>query len=204
MTSYDKISETNEEWKPIDPSISLDELIGILTKANVPLDQYGKGAAKKVDNLHKELTQGESVMRVGSNYELSRDVNLVWVDVICTLSNGDVFILREDRQEFKDGRTRRRSLPSSLGEKMKADEDTSLAAMRALSEEIGVDTVDGLYEIGEESKKFTPDTYPGLESTYKSTSYVALIPEAAYKAEGYVEYQAEKDNFYVWEFLRSA
>lgn len=199
-----EIPQNNDQWCPISPSIPLDDFIDLLTKAGIPLDEFGKGAAKSIENLHKELSTGESVMSVNDSYEITRDVNVVWIDVLSTLSNGDVYILREDRQEFKDGRVRKRSTPSSLGEKMQAGEDLDTAIPRALSEEIGVNTIDALYKIGEEKKKFTPPTYPGLETTYASYTYVAVIPESAYLVDGYVEHQTEKDNYYVWDLLHRA
>lgn len=194
---------TSDGWRPIDPSIGYRELVDILTKARVPIEEYGQGGAKTIQNLHKELMSGESVMRVSDKYELTRDVNVVWIDVVCSLSNGDVYLLREDRQEFKDGRIRRRSTPSSLGEKMQPGEDLDQAIMRALSEEIGVDAIETLHKVGESEEKFTPPTFPGLETTYTSYSYVAVLPEAAFVADGYVEHQAEKDNYYVWDLIHS-
>lgn len=197
-----EVSRSNpDNWRRIDPSIGYYELVEILTKARVPLDEYGQGAAKTIQNLHKELMSGESVMHVSGNFELTRDVNVVWIDVLCTHSSGNVYILREDRQVFKDGRVRMRSTPSSLGEKMQAGEDLDTAICRALEEEIGVTAIDSLYKIGEEKEKFTPPTYPGLESTYSSHTYVVVIPESAYSPDGYVEHQTEKDNYYVWDLI---
>lgn len=204
MRNHEVTRNKHDGWQPIDPSIGYYEFVDILTRARVPLDDYGKGAAKTIQNLHREVVSGESVMQVNDTYELTRDVNVVWIDVVCSLSNGDVYLLREDRQEFKDGRVRRRSTPSSLGEKMQAGEDLDQAIIRALSEEIGVNAIDGLYKVSESKEKFTPPTFPGLETTYASHSYVAVLPEAAFIAEGYVEHQAEKDNYYVWDLLHRA
>lgn len=201
MKSHEIDPSNSDRWRPIDPSIGYCEFVDILTKARIPLDEYGKGGAKTIQNLHKEVLSGESVMHVNDNYELTRDVKVVWIDVLCTLSNGDVYILREDRQVFKDGRVRKRSTPSSLGEKMQAGEALDTAINRALDEEIGVTKIDSLHKIGEEKEKFTPPTYPGLETTYSSYSYVAVIPESAFATEGYVEHQAEKDNYYVWDLI---
>lgn len=203
MKSHEIDPSNPDRWRTIDPSIGYYEFVDILTKARVPIDEYGTGAAKTIQNLHKELSSGESIMHVNDNHELTRDVNVVWIDVLCTLDNGDVYILREDRQEFKDGRVRKRATPSSLGEKMQAGENLDIAIYRALDEEIGVKTIGSLHKINEEKEKFTPPTYPGLETTYASYSYVAVLPEDAFVAEGYVEHQAEKDNYYVWDLLHS-
>lgn len=119
--------------------------------------------------------------------------------MLCELSDGSVYHLREDRQEFKDGRTKRRQLDSSIGEKLKPSENTEVAVQRALSEELGVNNSQSLYSIGYSERTFMPDAFPGIEGTYKMHKYVSMIPETAFIAEGYVEYQTDKTNYYTWD-----
>jgi ADP-ribose pyrophosphatase YjhB (NUDIX family) len=194
----------HSSWRLLPPTTTLEELTDILQNAGIPLDEYGKGRAKHVANLYEELVGGESRLRVNDLHEISRSVTVVWVDVVCTLENGDVYILREDRQEFHDGRIKKRTLPSSLGEKLKDEEDLDGAAVRALQEELGVNEVENLYAVGSKDEQRLSDTYPGLANHYSTHSYVAVIPATSFQPKGYVEYQAEKNNFYVWELLHSA
>ena len=84
---------------------------------------------------------------------------------------------------------------------MKPDELPEDAAVRALSEEIGVSSVLSHYVIGEEEKMYTPPTYPGLESRYSTFSHLVQIGASDFKPDGYIEYQEDKVNYYVWKQL---
>ena len=199
ITSAFKSTNNNPEQLLADPSITLEELKQLMIEANVPVNEYGRGEAKDIDDLQKEISDGECTIAVAHDGTLTRQVKPVWVNVLCRLGDGRIMVLREEKQVFKDGRVRKRNLPSSLGEKLKAGESTDDAALRALKEEIGVIEVTTMEKVHEESRTFTPPTFPGIKSTYSSTFYDVVIPESAYDAEGYVEYQLKKDNYYVWD-----
>ncbi len=180
--------------------ITLEELLQKLVHAGIPVEQYGTGVAKTVPHLLAEIHEGESLMSVNDKGEIFRDVNVVWADVICTVADGTTYVLKEDRQEFKDGRVKRRNLNSSLGEKLKPGEIPDEAVNRAIEEELGItEPLEGVYYLGYQESVVTPDTYPGLESSYQFHKYATIIPETSFKPEGYVEYQQDKTNYYVWE-----
>jgi len=53
---------------------------------------------------------------------------VLWVDVINIRPNGDIYLLKEDRQEFHGRlKPKRRKLQSSIGEKLKPGEDPAAA-----------------------------------------------------------------------------
>ncbi|MDB5180458.1 MAG: hypothetical protein JWO54_216 [Candidatus Saccharibacteria bacterium] len=183
--------------------ITLDQLMEKLIAGNVPVDQFGVGNAKTVLHLLTEIVEGETVMTIDDNHNVYRNVNVLWADVLCELADGKVYILREDRQEFKDGRVKRRALGSSIGEKLKPSESPEDAINRALQEELGVKTIDRIHKIGYNERTFIPDPFPGLESSYQMHKFVTVIPESEFKSEGYVEYQQDKTNYYVWELLNN-
>ena len=179
-----------------------DQLLEVLVRAEVPVDDFGTGPAKTVQHLLDEVQSGESVIHVQKTGEILRELRVLWVDVMCELSNGDIYVLREDRQEFKDGRVKRRALNASLGEKLKPGETPEDAVQRALEEELGVQRITNVYDTGYEEKTLTPDTYPGVKSSYQFYKFATVIPESEFKLEGYVEDQPDKTNYYVWELLR--
>ncbi len=186
--------------------ISIDELIEKLVAGNIPVEAYGTGVAKTIPHLLTEIRDGESLMSIDASGNVHREVHALWIDVVCELENGDAYTLKEDRQEFKDGRTKRRTLHSSLGEKLKPGEDPEKAVSRAIQEELGIEAEPrGLYYLGEERTLYTPDTYPGLETSYQFYKYVTMLDESSFNTDGYIEYQADKTNYYVWEQIpRSA
>ena len=188
---------------PIPQDIHLDAFLKILVDAKLPLDTYGEGPAKTVHHLFKEVQEGESMMSVDAKGNVTREVSVLWVDVFCSLSNGDLYRLTEDRQVFKDGRkdnVKRRTLSTSLGEKLKPGEDPAEAVERAIAEELGIeDGLETVHFVGTEDAEHTPDTYPGLKSFYHNFKYAAVISETAFNPEGYIEDQSDKTNYYVWE-----
>jgi hypothetical protein len=182
-------------------SLSYEEFSRCLRDCNIPLDLWGMGVAKTVSDLRNEIIAGESVLTIDALGNLIRSVNVTWLDVIY-IDGDTIYILKEDRQEYSDGRIRQRNLSTSLGEKMLPYETPHEAAYRALSEEIGVTSVEGLYTIGSSKTIHTPDAYPGLISNYVNESYVAVIGEQDFNPDGYIERQESKTNYYVWQKLR--
>lgn len=142
-------------------------------------------------------------MTIGSE-GITRAVRIVWLDVLYFDKQGDVYQLIEERQEYRDGRTRVRNLGTSLGEKMKPNEDPDDAAIRALAEELDVQAFTSLHTIGHEQTTHTPDSYPGLKSNYDTYRYVAVLDDEGYNPEGYVEVQPDKTNYYSWMKVHSA
>lgn len=197
--------QAQDERTPVSADVDFDTLLQILVDAKIPVDQFGTGGAKTVQHLLNEVADGESVLSVDAKGKLHRELSVLWVDVISTHANGDVYALKEDRQIFNDGREKRRQLNSSIGEKLKPGEEPVQAVTRALAEELGIQEKEttSVHYLGEEQKVHTPDTYPGLESSYYFYKYATVIAEEAFKPEGYVEYQADKTNYYVWELIRT-
>lgn len=196
-------SQSPSERTPLPQDIDLEQLATRLRAAGISLDKYGTGNAKTLEHLLSEVHEGESVLSTDNNDKLYREVNVLWVDVLCERSDGKVYLLKEDRQEFADGRIKRRELDSSIGEKLKPSEIPREAVGRALQEELGVKSVLTIHEAGYTEQTGPSDSFPGLENTYRMYKYVTLIPEEEFKPEGYVEYQADKTNYYVWSLLQN-
>ena len=182
--------------------INFDQLMNVLIEAGVPVEEYGINAAKTVLHLLSEINEGEARVTINAKGELLRELNVLWVDILCELSTGDVYVLEEDRQEFNDGRIKRRNLDSSIGEKLKPGEDPKRAVARALHEELGIeDSIEALHHIGYDERTFIPDAFPGLESTYRMHKFVSVISEDAFVPEGYIEVQTDKTNYYTWRLI---
>ena len=200
------MKESNMESAPnkivtISQHVDMDTILEKLREAKIPVDEYGRGTAKTVEHLLSEINEGEAVLTIDQDGKTHRTVGVVWVDVFCALSNGKIYRLKEDRQEFKDGRVKVRNLDSSIGEKMKPSETTNEAIVRALSEELGIVDIETTYDSGYEERTSYTDTFPGIESTYKMHKFAAIIPETAFTADGYIENQHDKTNYYAWELI---
>lgn len=172
------------------------EVANRLRGYGIPLEQWGIGKAKTIGHLAKEILEGETVL-VDKNGEIIRRVELVHVDVRYK-SEGMELQLIEDRQEFRDGRERRRGL-TGISEKMKPGENPNVSAKRALSEELGINGRVDLENLGIEEETQTSPSYPGLTTEYLRHEMCTVLQYSAFRSEGYVENQTDKSTYFVWK-----
>ena len=182
--------------------LTVDEVEHILREGGINTANWGTGTAKTTAHLHKEIQEGETILSLTPDGKITRSVRVAWVDVLYFDEQGSIYHLVEDRQEYRDGRMRKRQLDSSLGEKLKRDEDPGTGALRALDEELGIQSFKALHAISCDKTTHIPDSYPGLLTDYDTYTYVAILDESSFKPEGYVEVQADKTNYYTWELIR--
>ena len=184
-------------------TLTADELGDVLKAGGVPIDSWGQGDAKTLDQLLAEIRGGETRLVLSFEGSVSRLMAAVGVNVYHSDANGRTLLLKEDRQVFSDGRIRRRRLDISLVEKMTLGEDPEVAALRALREEIGVLKPRTLRFVLSQESCYASMSYPGLSGRSFWHNFEATLDEEDFSPEGYVEYQADKTNFYVWENFSS-
>jgi hypothetical protein len=174
---------------------SVNDLYLSLKLWGVPVDQYGTGDAKTVDQLYDEIQSGETKL-------LYDDGVLIryFRGVIVYVYYG-AYKLHEDRQEFSDGRVRRRGF-DFLAEKLSGDEVEYFAVHRCLEEEIGVTDVKPLFKYAELRANADAMSYPGIPTLSELSYFDAILPTESFVREGYVEVQPSKTNYYVWHVDR--
>lgn len=175
-------------------------VVTLLAKYNIPFEQWGTGSAKTLDHLVKEVSEGETLLEVDESGTLVRKVRITYVDIFHTTPNGKRFKLVEDKQIFKDGRERKRTLDGSIAEKLKATETPNEDMVhRAISEELGIETTVPVQTRGSRDTIEDSPSYPGL--TMKATNYYfeTELSDDQYKHEGYIEHQKDKDTYFVWD-----
>lgn len=178
---------------------TVEELISKLEEYKIPYESWGKGYAKTVDHLLDELKNDECAIIDEQGY-LVRYIEFVGIRVFYKDTDGTKYSLKEDRQVFNDGRTRRRTMQASVSEKMKFGEDAELSAIRGIAEELGVDvSSDQLIKRRDLSYDGGSHSYPGLKSKYKGHVFNCNINKDQYNPEGYVERQKDKSTYFVWE-----
>jgi len=177
----------------------MSELINKLKEYKLPIEQWGTGESKTIEHLWNELTTKECSIVDEGGY-LVRYVEFVGVDVFYKDKKGDIYILQEDRQEFKDGRVRKRDMISSVSEKMKSGEDPLESALRGVEEEIGISlSSSDLTPLRNISKNAGSQSYPGLTSKYNGYKFTCFINDEQFKPDGYVEVQKDKSTFFKWQ-----
>lgn len=172
------------------------EVTRTLNIHGIPLHEWGLGGAKTVRHLTQEILNGEATL-IERGEDLVRKISLVKVDVRYRQHNGVELQLVEDRQEFEDGRVRRRGL-AGVTEKMKPGEDAMTAARRGLAEELGITEPCIIENLGSDEEIRISTSYPGLitESTKHSTR--TYVPDEAFRRE-YIEQQDDKRTYFVWK-----
>lgn len=163
--------------------------------------QFGvRGGAKTIGHLLNEIQIGETLLTVRDG-ALLRLVRVLFIDVACE-TGGIWQRLHEDRQEFVDGRLRRRNLTTSLGEKIGQGENSNeLSVIRALREELGIERYVVARAVKTEESEGTIGSFPGLHSHLTGYYWqVEIFPED-FCQNGYIEVQSDKSTFFVWKRL---
>ena len=173
------------------------ELSDKLTEFEVPIDTWGQGQAKTVKHLFDELQHEECHIEDRGGF-LVRYLEFVGVRIFYKKGE-EILYLKEDRQEFNDGRTRKREMPSSVSEKMKFGENPQLAAIRGIKEELGIYVKpEQLIKQRDLNYRGGSLSYPGLTSKYKGHQFTCYLTEQQFNPEGYIEKQEDKSTFFTW------
>lgn len=165
-----------------------------LLRFSLPLGLYGKGKAKEFDDLLKEIESGDCQILWEENKPI-RVVEVISIEVFSHCGQE----LVEDRQQFKDGRIRRREM-KGISEKKLLDESPIEGAYRAMLEELNLKSRDFVLSFaGEAEEKVESPSYPGLFSYYKIFRFRADISQSAYCPTGYQEAGDKKTTYFIWK-----
>lgn len=178
------------------------ELVALLERHQIPLEKWGKEEAKSVAHLAREIENGEVRLQV-TKYGLTKSSRVVVLKVYHRSPEG-LFFLREDRQEFKNGRIRRRPFNTSLSEKLKRGETALRGAKRALEEELGIKG--DLILTPLKTERIEPHlsfSYPGLFTKWARHVYEVYLPTEFFIPTGYKEEQEDKTTYFLWERIKA-
>ena len=180
-------------------STNLSELINLLKKYDIPVDLWGTGKSKTVNHLLNEIRNNECSLVENEN-SITRYIEFVGIKIYYEDESGQRFILKEEKQEFNDGRIRRRNMPNSVSEKMKFGEDPLISSIRGIREELGV-RVEGsqLNKYSDLNYDGGSVSYPGLDTKYKGHKFVCNFTKEQFNPNGYIEVQEDKKTFFVWK-----
>jgi hypothetical protein len=155
------------------------------------LDLFGRGEAKTFRELETEIASGESQIL----WENDRPVRVVQIVCIQVLSP-HCETLMEDRQEFADGRVRRRGL-EGVSEKLHPGETPLNGVQRALAEELGILSSLTIEPLDQTVEQKESPSYPGLQSRYHKYRFRVVLPPSLYQSL-YIEEQISKKTFFAW------
>lgn len=182
-------------------TLALPQLESLLKSKGIDTTNWGKGEAKKISDLLAEIEKGETTLTTSEAGELLRTLNAIAINVHYTDTLGQEFILREDRQEFDDGRPPRRRtyLDGSVAGKIKQGEDPLSAAIREFSEETGIKDKVSIVLEAEKSRISSSQSYPGLNTQYNLFLFSTYLTGEQFKHEGYQETDNGLTTFFVWD-----
>lgn len=163
----------------------------------LPLHLYGKGDAKTVEDLDKEISEGETEII----WEPVRVVRVARLKVVYSDGEKD-FEIYENRQVFADGRVRRRNI-EGLCEKLKVNEQPNDGALRCLREELGlsdeaIKACKITHIATNNSLECESLSYPGLKSRYRFYEYIVVFPGKYWKPEFVEETKDGAKYYYCW------
>jgi hypothetical protein len=156
--------------------------------------------AKTVADLLKEINRGESTITVEMG-RLIRTVHTVGPNIYYAHPDGRWQNLVEARRVHADGHIERRTVDTSLGEKITSGESTEHAVTRAIKEELGID-----FSFTEENHTIKPmrtsegpsASYPGLTSRYCIVWVKIIFDASHYRPEGYTEVKNGRTTYFEW------
>ena len=177
---------------------TVEELTNKLKEYSIPVEEWGTGEAKNVEHLLDEIRGEECNVEDRGEY-LIRSIEFVGVRIYHKDKDNVTWVLKEDKQEFKDGRVRRRNMPSSVSEKMKFGEDPLISAIRGIKEELGIN-VEGhqLIKMRDLFYNGGSQSYPGLRTRYKGHQFTCFFNDDQFDENGYIEVQKDKSTFFKW------
>lgn len=172
-----------------------------LRKAGIDISQWGKGEAKTLEHLQREIESGETILSTDAEGKIIREVLVSGADVFYVTKDGKKYRLKEEKQVFKDGRERRRNFPWSISEKGKPGETPREMILRGIKEELGLEGNFQIEEAGKYSPTKTKDSqsYPGLVSRYTDYRFIITLNDEQFKPEGYTEKNADQTSYFVWK-----
>ncbi len=177
------------------------ELTTLLLSCGVPIEEWGKGDAKRVADLAREIEQGECFL-FQQGTSLTRMCRVIRINISYRSKDGKALVLVEDHQVFNaDGRVRTRrdkGFVGSLWEKIKYGEDPLRAAERCVKEELGMDISSLAPVVAKVEETKASSSYPGLPTKYTFSDFEIAVPDELYKQEGYVEKGKILTSYFVW------
>jgi hypothetical protein len=168
-----------------------------LKNAGINISKWGTGQTKTLEHFQKEIEKGESILATDTKGKLLRKVMVVSADVHHISADSRKFVLKEDKQVFKDGRVRRRNL-MSVSEKMKPAENSKEAMIRGIQEELGIDSKIILEEKEIEKQTIESPSYPGLLSQYINHKFKVSLNDKQFNKNGYIENDGGIITYFTW------
>merc|ERR1719428_1453327 len=140
-----------------------------LRKNGIDVAKFGKGDAKKIEDLFWEVQKSECVMGMQKG-AFKRFLDVLRVELWCTFADGDRRMLMEADQELQDGRKRKRTKPMS--KKMSVGETWEDALHRAFGAELKVNpgVMSKHFKINQKEPSFDEREsvgYPGIKTVYQ-------------------------------------
>lgn len=180
--------------------VPTEHYLGFLLRTNkIDLKAWGKDKAKPAPSLYKELREKDCGLEYIGKGELRRRVDPITVEVYYIDEGRQLWRLKEEKQEFGDGRVRVRPY-WGVSEKRKDGEDLNEAARRAMKEELGIDNVAPVsLERNEEEDVRSSQSYPGLKTLYKTYPFEVYLKPGQFKPEGYQETRDGITTYFVWK-----
>ncbi len=180
---------------------NLEHLRQVLNDYDINPNNWGKDDSRTIEELYKEIVDAETelfeirTLPEDSEPTLLRTVTVVGINVTC-----GKYRLKEDRQEFVDGRVRHRNLNVSCAEKLIKGETPRQAAVRCLKEELGIEIHETeLRPHISHSNVDISSSYPGLNCMYNRNPFDYEMKPEFFNPDGYQEFQENKTTYFIWE-----
>ncbi len=168
----------------------------------IDIKSWWKAPHKWVKHLVDEINNNEAWLLCFKG-DVSRCVYVSTWDVYYRDTNNQLFLLKEEKQVFPNGKVIRRGLDNSISEKSGRDEDDMIWIIRAVKEELWLtsENIKSILNkwIKEDSRE--SKAYPWLISKYILAKFQILLDWNIDTNKGFQEAGTEKTIHFVWEAI---
>lgn len=181
--------------------MTLESLTTKLKSNGIDLSKWGNGEAKTVEDLFKEIEEGETELTTDVRGRLLRKILGVAAQIYYN-DGQKTFLLKETKQVFADGRERVRKFARSVSGKAKFGETARDAIIREISEELKIANNYPMEELETSVDTNDSQSFPGLQSMYMMDIFKVNLTRNQYKPEGYIEENDGITTYFNWEEVK--
>ncbi len=178
---------------------SVEALRHQLESAGVDTENWGQNKSKSIEDLKKEIENGETELILSQNGEILRKTRVARVNIFFQNDEGETLKLIEERRLYANGREKFRDKSHSISKKIKNNQTPENAIKKAIIKKLGISDEIKIEETDTVEDTNMSPSYPSLRSVYVFHNFKSYLSKEQFNSEGYIGKQSDKVTYYVWK-----
>ncbi len=170
-----------------------------LKNAGINTSAWGRLHTKTVEQLQKQIEDGETVLIKDKDGRLLRKVDWVSADVYYISKDGKRYRLKEEKIVLKNKYEFHRDLDGAVSEKIKKGGNPDSTLVRGINEELGISGTISSNYIGLTERTIDSPSYPGLLAKFTIYKYNVELNDEQFNPKGYIEKLPYQTSYFIWK-----